>query len=511
MKIGAKILTLLVLCLWTLSKAQNYYLPDANFAAAIRAVKPLVLKGDSLIISEAQKVTGYLNLSNRNIYNADGIQYFSAVTQLDLAKNNLTSLPNLDHFTAITDFNVLQNKLTSLPKLSKKIKIIYAFENQLSSISNLVNMDSLGYLHVSFNNLTEIPDLNNFPNLTKLHCNSNHLKGFTGLDKMTKLKELYAWSNEITNLDGLSNNTALTNFVVYHNQLKTLPTLSNKPNLKKAIIHNNYLSFEDLYPLKQITLFDSIFEYVGMKPFSGNQSVFSYDDSDFIIQSNTDLNLGQLSYGLYTKNVLIDKNATGSFVLSGKKFISNDTFSIKISSSYMPALTLNEYKWTLNKTNCSAILPMFLSVLDNNCTAGAHIKLLPDSTFDPQYKYSFKSSELGLVSELDSSLSLENVAQGNYVLSIVANGKCNISKNFSIPNASNCDNIFSPNDDGIKDTYFFDKKGEIKILNTKGEIVKTLQGPATWDGKDKNGHIVPMGYYSIIIGNSAIMHLTVMK
>jgi hypothetical protein len=112
---------------------------------------------------------------------------------------------------------------------------------------------------------------------------------------------------------------------------------------------------------------------------------------------------------------------------------------------------------------------------------------------------------------MDESLTLSNVPQGNYELHISSTNKCDVKKSFIVPNSSNCEDIFSPNNDGIKDTYYFDRAGEIKIYNTKGNLIQSFEGPSAWDGKDKNGNIVPLGYYTVIFSNAQILHLTVMK
>ena len=498
----AKLLILILFGLILKISAQKYYIPDSNLVVAIKASYPSVISGDSLIISEAQKVTGDINFSNKNIVNADGIQ--SEVSGFNSQINQFESLISID---------VHGNSLTQLPLLPSNIEQILAFDNQLDFLLNLTNLDKLNYLHVSNNKLTELPHFSNFPNLTRLHCDQNQLTALNGLEYLTKIVDMFIWGNKITSIDSLSNNTTLARLYVYDNNLSSLPDFSNKLNMTKLLVMNNYLTFEDVYPLFGGPV-ESIISYSSMKPFEHGVEISFYDGQEIALQSQIDTLLSQVTYELFLNDtVSLAQNTSGSFKVSSPLFTTNDVLSIKIKSTLATALTISEIGWVLKKNECKNYLPDYISILNNDCSNGADIKLLHSKSglnIDA-VNYSFTAVNSSQTYDLDSTLTLENIPQGNYIFNAKLNNVCDVSKQFIVPNAPNCEYIFSPNNDGQNDSYYFDQSVEVKIYNTKGDCVKTLRGPIVWDGSDENGQIVPLGYYTIIINEKDLFHLTVMK
>ena len=493
--------------------AQKYYIADVNFAEAIKATYPGVMSGDSLIISEASQITGYVSFADKNIENVDGIQFFTGADNLDVHANQIESLPDLTAFDQLKNLSCHRNKITQLPALPSGIEKIYAFDNLLTSIDALMPLSELIILHVSENQLTEIPSLSNFPALEQLHCDQNKIVQIKDLSAATELLYLFAWDNQLTEINGLSDNLKLQKLYINDNYLSTLPTLTNKPDMEELEVGGNYLTFEDLYPIFENSLLDTIINFSTMKPIVNERIVSAYDNQAFVLKSQVDRQLDQINYALYKNDsILIAENTTGTFSVPSADKRELDYFSVKISSDFVPGLVLLETKWTLKKENCADFLPDYLTVLNNDCSNGAAIKLLKynDELITENVHYTFATT--GASYELDApSLLLENIMHGNYTLRAVYKDQCDLSKAFEVPNAPNCDKIFSPNDDGQNDTYFFDQAGEIKIYNIKGICVKTLIGPIVWDGTDDKAHIVPLGYYTIVVNEKDMFHLTVMK
>lgn len=507
-----KIVIFLLLALIYKISAQNYQILDSNFVEAIKSAYPNVITGDSLIIAEANKITGYVSFAKSNIRNIDGIQFFTGASNIDLNTNQIDSVPDLDQFDHLKNFTCYRNNIEVLPALPKQISKIYAFGNRIKSINELVGFDSLIILHVSENQLTEIPSLSNFPLLEQLHCDRNKIKKISDLDFGTKLLYLFAWENKIESITGLSNNTVLQKLYVNDNLLKNLPTLINKPDLVELQISANSLTFEDIYPLMKVSPTDTILSYGSMEPIENQRTIEVYDNEEITIRSQVDTTLSHLNYELIWNNTArVAQNSTGKFIISSERYSDGDFFSVKITSSLAPDLTLIEKNWFLKKIKCEVFLPTELKLLQNDCSQGADIKLIKKEgdLISNGVQYSFQSIVNNF--ELDSTLTLLGITQGEYVLTAVYKNHCTLTESFVIPNAPNCDKIFSPNNDGQNDTYFFDHEGEIKIYNIKGDCVKTLVAPVVWDGSDDNGQIVPLGYYTIIINEKDLFHLTVMK
>jgi hypothetical protein len=93
-------------------KAQN--IPDANFAAAIRAVCPECIDAGNNLTYAALFITD-LNVSNKNISNLTGVRGLSSLQNLNCSYNNLTTIPTLPSW--LTCLACSNNLLTNLPAL----------------------------------------------------------------------------------------------------------------------------------------------------------------------------------------------------------------------------------------------------------------------------------------------------------------------------------------------------------------------------------------------------------
>ncbi|MBC7390160.1 MAG: gliding motility-associated C-terminal domain-containing protein [Opitutaceae bacterium] len=68
---------------------------------------------------------------------------------------------------------------------------------------------------------------------------------------------------------------------------------------------------------------------------------------------------------------------------------------------------------------------------------------------------------------------------------------------------NDCEAVFSPNGDGISDTYFIENVGKTLILDKFGQIIKDINAPGYWDGTKNNGSLAKEGLY-FIIGNETV-------
>ena len=191
-----------------------------------------------------------IDVSNKNIKNLKGIEYFTNIRKLNCYNNQLTDL-DISKNTNLIDFSCAHNQLTDLNLSNNKyLKTLRCDENQLTDLNlsnnknlknlncsrnpletlnlsenknletltcegnqlttlNLSKNEKLTKINCQVNKLSEL-DLKNNTNLEYLYCSQNHLKKLD-LSKNTKLKALGCSINKLTNLD-LSANTAVTSF-----------------------------------------------------------------------------------------------------------------------------------------------------------------------------------------------------------------------------------------------------------------------------------------------------------
>jgi len=162
---------LLLLCCFR-SRAQYVTIPDPNFVAWLQTFTSAMV-GNQMDTTDAS-VTGLtnINISNNNIGDLTGIQYFSSLQQLSCDLNQLTFLPNLPN--SLLFLYCCCNQLTSLPNLPPGLLDLACEDNQLTSLPALPS--SLDGLQCNDNFLTGLPVLPN--GLSVMYCHSNNISCF---------------------------------------------------------------------------------------------------------------------------------------------------------------------------------------------------------------------------------------------------------------------------------------------------------------------------------------------
>ena len=179
--------------------------------------------GNKVLSQSEIDAVNKIDVSEKNIADLKGIEYFSALTNLNCGINQLTSL-DVSKNTALTQLSCYDNQLTSLDvSQNTALKILRCWNNQFTSLDVSKNTD-LTYLDCGINQLT-ILDVSKNTVLTKLDCYGNKL---TSLDvsKNTALTKLDCYGNRLTSLD-VSKNTALTKLYCGSNQLTSLDVSKN--------------------------------------------------------------------------------------------------------------------------------------------------------------------------------------------------------------------------------------------------------------------------------------------
>ena len=238
--------------------------PDPNFRAWILQ-QPW---GSDGVITDAQ-LTGsiwMINVSNQNISDLTGINFFTNLQHLWVDRNQLTSLDvsNLMNLNSLraernqiasinvpNSLNVLwvsNNQLTSLDLSNlTNLEALFATNNQLTSL-NVSGLTNLMDLYVNDNHLTSL-DVSGLTNLAYLNVSGNQLTSFD-VSGLTNLISLNISENQLTSFD-VSGLTSLTELLVFCNQLTSLDVteldnleyfggFSQTPTLTLTGVNNNY-------------------------------------------------------------------------------------------------------------------------------------------------------------------------------------------------------------------------------------------------------------------------------
>ena len=192
---------------------QNF--PDANFRNWLQSQS---YGKDGVITDDEFSLIRSINVNNEYLVNLEGIQYFTALTELRCSNNQLTTL-DVSKNTALKTLDCSVNRLTTLdlPK-STALTTLSCGSNMLTAL-DVSGCTALTTLDCEYNQLTAL-DVFGCTALIELSCGSNML---TALDVSgcTALIELSCGGNNLTSLD-VSKNTELTEFICGYNQLTSL-------------------------------------------------------------------------------------------------------------------------------------------------------------------------------------------------------------------------------------------------------------------------------------------------
>jgi len=227
------------------------HVPAASISA-YQAVEPWKNFKEIVALKEAVMIdeTTFIDSKFRNWvlsqeYGADGIltnEELDHVPSIDISRLGIQYLMGIEYFTALKELNCMTNNLSML-NLSNNIALekLLCDGNELMSL-NLLKNKELKYLNCVANNLTSI-DVSGCTELDTLACSGNQLT-ILDVSKNTKLICLECYSNQLKSLD-LSKNTALRRVHCNKNQLTTLDVSKNTA-LTLLVCSNNLLTTLDV-------------------------------------------------------------------------------------------------------------------------------------------------------------------------------------------------------------------------------------------------------------------------
>jgi len=159
----------------------------------------------------------YLDLSNNNLTNVDGLSNLTTVSVLNLSNNKITDISGLSNLTTAANLILSNNKITDISALSNLTTIInlILLNNNLTNLNGLNNLTTVkGGLDVSNNSLTDISALSNLTTAADLDLSNNNLTNFKDLINLT-VSWFYFTNNPITDLTSLQNMNFSNNSYLY--------------------------------------------------------------------------------------------------------------------------------------------------------------------------------------------------------------------------------------------------------------------------------------------------------
>src|SRR5690606_27759987 len=174
-----------------LCQGQIIDFPDPNFKNALLNHSPVIdtNQDGEIQISEADVLTGILQVSQNNISDLTGFEYFDSIFGIYASHNNLTQVDfsNYVHKEHLYHLKIDHNNLTELNLHGfRSLQLLDCQNNQLT---NLSLPDSYQAIHVNCAN-NQLADLDVVgSNLMELRCDNNLL---TSLIISSSIWDLYA-------------------------------------------------------------------------------------------------------------------------------------------------------------------------------------------------------------------------------------------------------------------------------------------------------------------------------
>ena len=148
----------------------------------------------------------------------------AGVKTIIVNKMSIADLKGIEYFTALNELNCSNNKLTALDlSANKALETLHCNNNQLTALDMSANT-ALRNLNCYSNQLTAL-DVSKNEALVLLNCSNNALSALD-VKANTALRVLYCYDNQLTALD-VSKNMALEEMLCYDNKLTTLDVSKN--------------------------------------------------------------------------------------------------------------------------------------------------------------------------------------------------------------------------------------------------------------------------------------------
>lgn len=210
-------------------------IPDDNFEQKLidLGIDTDGLNG-KITITDASSITS-LDLSNSNINDLTGIEYFTSLTTLDVSNNQLTTL-NLSNNLELETLNASSNQLTTLD-LSKntKLTIAYILNNPLVSL-NLRNGNNRNFILSSNTGKKSASEIyTSFLGLKTLGCIQVDDENYSKANWSNIKESTTTYANSCKNLS--IPESAFNNVVVHPNPTKGELNIQNV-NLEQANVYN---------------------------------------------------------------------------------------------------------------------------------------------------------------------------------------------------------------------------------------------------------------------------------
>ena len=164
-----------------------------------------------------------------------------------------------------------------------------------------------------------------------------------------------------------------------------------------------------------------------------------------------------------------------------------------------------ERKWACSKTGQSQKIDIIVNPKDIPLLDNKDVALLIDT--DQNGSYSNEIVGKGIIPAAEIS----NLGRLIFRGVELKNGNTFTFGKLKPACQSDCESYFSPNGDGVADSYFIENTGKTTIYDRSGCLVKSMPTPAYWDGTNEKGEIAAPGIYFLIANEDSQKTVTLIR
>lgn len=489
-------LLLIIICLGQYSPAQTVAIPDPGFRQFLLDDHPNMMDGSqNLIIDSAATWTDTLWAQHKGIADLTGVEHFINITGLDVLGNNLTYIPDLSTIT--------------------NLKTLVIDSNNVSSMAPINGYSNLYIFKCDANNLGQLPDLTGLTQLDRIFCRDNNLSALPDLSTLTNLDKLICTYNQLTSLPDFSGSLNFDRLICHHNLISELPDYSLHPTLSAVLGWANQLTFDDILLMTKHPNFSSNYVVKPQDSIVLDTTYTGVEGSEFTINIGIDDTVTTNNYAWYRNNIFITNTNINSLTINNVALSDSGSYHVIITNSnpQLSSHSIVTESFIVKILPCIDLSNAEYEISQINCENGASVNILESSIELNSLVNTYTTFDSTGDSTQFSSNQLNGLSEGSYSLKLMDINGCSRTKSMliTIPHISECDPTFSPNGDGNNDSFYISLIGRTQIFNTAGELINEFQSPRDWDGNTHNGSPAPMGYYAIVVDESTVINITLVR
>lgn len=519
------------------SVAQYITLPDPQFVQFLKDNYPSVLNANlQLDTNKAKTIVDKMVAGRKNIKNAEGVQYFHKLTQLQLDNNGLESMPNIDSLQDITvllldtnrlkkiptltglsslvTINVYNNLLDTVPSVKglRFLKRLFISNNKIRKFPDVTGCDSLAHIVASNNLFTEIPDLRGNPRMRRLLLTYCRIK-YADFSRIPTVTEIHLNNNLLTEFPDISARTNLKELKLAYNKLDSIPDMTGFTQLIDLDLAGNKFTFEDLVKFKPNPNM-ALYRYTDQALVGTSDSVSLREKDNYSVTWPAKDPLPDNQYVWYQNGLAVATTNVPNFTFGPLAKSDAGTYAVECRNPRFSKLVLRRQNLKVSIGDCfqsTEVIPTYTSA---SCKYPVEVKIDENVVSNPRKPFTYWIKNLLTGDSMNTKGSaLQLSLPGSYQLSVMDSAGCKytLPQALSATKPINCEPIFYPGLDGPESLYYIEAKGKAEMFNSKGIKVREMEIPNYWDGRDQYGKGCESGMYLILINNKDKIELSLMQ